>query len=88
MVEDKKKKNLGIAVPQTNKKDPKSYDLSGSFEVAGIKYRFGAYKSVATGEGKMSKGSEYYWFHRIELQDDAAKKPAQTSFDPNELEKM
>ncbi len=85
---DTKKKNLGIAVPKSDKKNPNSYDLSGSIDILGVKYRFGAYKSIANGEGKMPKGSEYYWFHRVEVADDAAKASAQTSFNPNDLEKM
>lgn len=85
---DTKKKSLGIAVPSLSKKNPNSYDLSGSIEVLGVKYRFGAYKSLADGSGKMPKGAEYYWFHRVEVADDAAKLSAQTSFNPNDLEKM
>lgn len=88
MVETKKK-SLGIAVPQTDKKNPNSYDLSGSFELGGTKYKFGCYKSTANGEGKMSKGSEYYWFHRIDVADvPGIQVSASTSFDPSELEKM
>ena len=68
MTEDNKKKrpDLGIAVPVKNKKTPQSYDLSGNFVVEGKKYKFGAYRSVASGNGKMAKGSEYYYFYRIE----------------------
>jgi len=84
---DTKKKNLGIAVPKSDKKNPNSYDLSGSIDILGVKYKFGAYKSIANGEGKMPKGSEYYWFHRVEVADDM-KATVQASFDPNELEKM
>jgi len=82
-----KNKNLGIAVPQLDKKNPNSYDLSGSFELNGIKYRFGCYEKTATGEGKMKKGSKYFSFHRIEI-DNGLKMSAQSSFDPAELEKM
>ena len=46
---DTKKKNLGIAVPKSDKKNANSYDLSGSIDIAGVKYRFGAYKSIANG---------------------------------------
>lgn len=87
MTQKTKKKSLGIAVPKLDKKNPNSYDLSGSFELLGNKYRFGAYRATANGEGKMPKGSEYFWFHRIEL-DNGTKMSAQTSFDPAELEKM
>jgi hypothetical protein len=88
MVETKKK-SLGIAVPKSDKKNPNSYDLSGSIDIAGVKYRFGAYKSIASGEGKMPKGSEYYWFHRVEVADVANNTmSAQTSFNVDELEKM
>ena len=92
MTEETKKKrpDLGIAVPVTNKKTPQSYDLSGNIVVDGKKYKFGAYRSVASGNGKMEKGSEYYYFYRVEPLDEAAAGPASTadtaSFNPSELE--
>ena len=57
MTEETKKKrpDLGIAVPVTNKKTPQSYDLSGNIVVEGKKYKFGAYRSTASGNGKMPK---------------------------------
>ena len=88
--EKKKRPDLGIAVPVTNKKTPQSYDLSGNIVVEGKKYKFGAYRSVASGNGKMEKGSEYYYFYRVEPLDEAAAGPAPTadtaSFNPSELE--
>ena len=73
MTEEKKKRpDLGIAVPVKNKKNPVSYDLSGNIVVENKKYKFGAYRAVATGNGKMAKGSEYYYFYRVEPLDEAA----------------
>jgi len=93
----KKRPDLGIAVPVTNKKTPQSYDLSGNIVVEGKKYKFGAYRSIANGSGKMAKGSEYYYFYRVEpLLDEAAAPPggdqapgddtSDTSFKPSDLE--
>ena len=87
----KKRPDLGIAVPVTNKKTPQSYDLSGNIVVEGKKYKFGAYRSTASGNGKMAKGSEYYYFYRVELLTDEApgEGPADgtdTSFKPSDLE--
>ena len=66
MTEETKKKrpDLGIAIPVQNKKTPQSYDLSGNIVVEGKKFKFGAYRSTASGNGKMAKGSEYYYFYR------------------------
>ena len=92
MTEETKKKrpDLGIAVPVTNKKTPQSYDLSGNIVVEGRKYKFGAYRSVASGNGKMPKGSEYYYFYRVEplTEDGVTTAPAgeAASFNPAELE--
>ena len=68
MTEETKKKrpDLGIAIPVQNKKTPQSYDLTGNIVVEGKKYKFGAYRSTASGNGKMAKGSEYYYFYRVE----------------------
>ena len=92
MTEETKKKrpDLGIAVPVTNKKTPQSYDLSGNIVVEGKKYKFGAYRAVANGNGKMPKGAEYYYFYRVELLTDEAPGGApagdDTSFKPADLE--
>ena len=90
-IEKKKRPDLGIAVPVQNKKTPQSYDLSGNIKVEGKKYKFGAYRSTASGNGKMPKGSEYYYFYRVEPLEDAAPggEPAgdtNTSFNPADLE--
>ena len=90
-IEKKKRPDLGIAVPVSNKKTPQSYDLSGNIVVEGKKYKFGAYKSTASGNGKMPAGSEYYYFYRVEPLDEAAPGgvPAgdtDTSFKPSDLE--
>ena len=95
MTEETKKKrpDLGIAVPVVNKPTPQSYDLSGNIVVEGKKYKFGAYRSTASGNGKMAKGSEYYYFYRVEPLGEAAAVPAAApaedpaSFNPSELEK-
>ena len=89
--EKKKRPDLGIAVPVTNKKTPQSYDLSGNIVVEGKKWKFGAYRSTASGNGKMAKGSEYYYFYRVEPLDEAAPAAAPAedaaSFNPSEQEK-
>ena len=86
----KKRPDLGIAIPVQNKKTPQSYDLSGNIVVEGKKYKFGAYRSTASGNGKMAKGSEYYYFYRVEPLDDAATggapAKADNSFNPADLE--
>ena len=93
MTEETKKKrpDLGIAIPVVNKKTPQSYDLAGNIVVEGKKYKFGAYRSTASGNGKMAKGSEYYYFYRVEPLDDAAAPGGNsngddTSFKPADLE--
>ena len=88
-IEKKKRPDLGIAVPVSNKKTPQSYDLSGNIVVEGKKYKFGAYKSTASGNGKMPAGSEYYYFYRVEpLEDEApgGTPVGDTSFKPSDLE--
>ena len=90
-IEKKKRPDLGIAVPNQNKKTPQSYDLSGNIVVEGKKYKFGAYRSTASGNGKMAKGSEYYYFYRVEPLEDQAPGGApagdvDTSFKPSDLE--
>ena len=87
--EKKKRPDLGIAVPVVNKKTPQSYDLSGNIVVEGKKYKFGAYRSIANGSGKMPKGAEYYYFYRVEPLDEAApgEIPAgDATFKPADLE--
>jgi len=49
----------------------------------GKKYRVGAYKAEATGNGKLPAGSTYYWMHRVE---ELELNSADTSFDPANLE--
>ena len=89
--EKKKRPDLGIAVPVVNKKTAQSYDLYGNIVVEGKKYKFGAYRSTASGNGKMPKGSEYYYFYRVELLTDEAPGGApagdnSSSFNPADLE--
>jgi|TARA_R110000772_G_scaffold92856_3_gene189880 hypothetical protein len=90
--EKKPRVELGIAIPVTNKPQPSSYDLKGNIKVEGKMYRFGAYMSEASGNGKMASGAKYYYFHRVELLDEtasteAASAKADTSFKPADLEK-
>ena len=76
----KEKEDLGAAFIATNKKSPSSYDMSGTIVVDGVKHCFGAYQQKASGKGKMSEGTVFYTFYRVEKADDA------TSFNPAELE--
>ena len=76
----KEKEDLGAAFIAINKKSPSSYDMSGTIVVDGVKHRFGAYQQKASGKGKMSEGTVFYTFYRVEKADDA------TSFNPAELE--
>ena len=68
----KERKQLGLAIPVTNKAKASSYDLKGNIIIDGKSYRFGAYKSQASGNGKMAAGQDYYYFHRVEPMDEAA----------------
>ena len=80
----KERKSLGVVFPNTNKENPKSYDLKGTITVPdGKKYRIGAYKAEASGTGKLPKGSTYYWMHRVEPLE---MNDANESFDPASLE--
>ena len=48
----KERKSLGVVFPNTNKENPKSYDLKGTITLPdGKKYRIGGYKAQATGTG-------------------------------------
>ncbi len=82
--EKKERPQLGLAIPVSNKNKSSSYDLKGNIVIDGTSYRFGAYKSVSKGSGKLAEGQEYYYFHRVEKMD--GSKGASTSFDPSELE--
>ena len=80
----KERKSLGVVFPNTNKENPKSYDLKGTVTPPdGKKYRIGAYKAEASGTGKLPKGSTYYWMHRVEPLE---MNDANESFDPASLE--
>ncbi len=74
----KERPDLGAAFITTNKKSEKSYDLSGTIVVGGIKHRFGAYQQKAKPGGKLPEGTVFYTFYRVE--------PADDSFNPSELE--
>ena len=86
--QQKERKQLGIAIPVTNKAKAESYDLKGNIIIDGKSYRFGAYKSQAKGNGKLAQGQEYYYFHRVEAMDAVQNQaPAgDASFNPAELE--
>ena len=86
--QQKERKQLGIAIPVTNKAKAESYDLKGNIIIDGKSYRFGAYKSQAKGNGKLAAGQEYYYFHRVEPMDAVqGQAPAgDSSFNPAELE--
>ena len=79
----KERKSLGVVFPNTNKENPKSYDLKGTVTVEGKKYRIGAYKAEASGTGKLPKGSTYYWMHRVE---ELEINNAGETFDPASLD--
>ena len=80
----KERKSLGVVFPNTNKENPKSYDLKGTVTTPdGKKYRIGDYKAEASGTGKLPKGSTYYWMHRVEPLE---MNDANESFDPASVE--
>lgn len=77
---EKKRPQLGLAIPVPSKNNPSSYDLKGNIVIDGTAYRFGAYRAEASGSGKLPAGAEYYYFHRVEKMDDAAQ-PKQNDLD-------
>ena len=84
MAEEKKeRKSLGVVFPNINKQNPNSYDLKGTITVDDKKYRIGAYKAQASGDGKLPKDATYYWMHRVELLE---MNEANESFDPASLD--
>ena len=81
----KERKSLGVVFPNTEKASPKSYDLKGTITTPdGTKYRIGGYKSEASGNGKLAKGSTYYWMHRVEKLEIAPD--SGDAFDPASME--
>lgn len=86
----KERKELGIVIPVSQKDKPTAYDLKGSVNINGTTYRLGGYLAEASGKGKMAPGTKYYYWHRVEVQDNMSQaKPSNdaTSFDPMELDK-
>jgi|TARA_Y100000310_G_scaffold154407_1_gene153942 acyl-CoA synthetase (AMP-forming)/AMP-acid ligase II len=70
--------------------DTNECEIKKKFLYENKKYKFGAYRAVATGNGKMEKGSEYYYFYRVEPLDEAAggapSNGEADDFKPSELE--
>ena len=87
---ENKNKNLGMVFINTNKDKPTSFDIKGSVVIDGKKMRLGGYKKVASGEGKMEKGTEFFAWYRVEPFEDNGGDPAAaaeaTSFEPSKLE--
>ena len=84
-----KRKNLGMVFLNTNKEKPTSFDIKGSVVIDGRKMRLGGYKKVASGEGKMAKGTEFYAWYRVEPFEENAGDPSAgsaTDFEPQKLE--
>ena len=86
-----KRKNLGMVFLNTNKEKPTSFDIKGSVVIDGRKMRLGGYKKIASGEGKMEKGTEFYAWYRVEpFEDQNGGDPAAageaTAFEPSKLE--
>ena len=86
----KERKNLGMVFLNTNKEKSTSFDIKGSVVVDGKKIRLGGYKKLASGDGKMAKGTEFYAWYRVEPFEDNGGDPAgasdATSFEPSKLE--
>ena len=85
-----KRKNLGMVFLNTNKEKPTSFDIKGSVVIDGRKMRLGGYKKIASGEGKMAKGTEFYAWYRVEpFEENAGGDPtaaSATDFEPQKLE--
>jgi len=86
----KERKNLGAVFLNTNKEKPTSFDITGHVMWKGEKIRLCGYKKLASGEGKMAKGTEFYAWYRVELFDENGGDPARaaeaTAFEPSKLE--
>ena len=86
----KERKKLGAVFLHTNKEKPTSFDITGHVMWKGEKIRLCGYKKIASGEGKMAKGDEFYAWWRVELfSDNNGGDPAAaaaTDFNPEKLE--
>ena len=86
----KERKNLGMVFLNTNKEKSTSFDIKGSVVIDGKKMRLGGYKKVASGEGKMAAGTEFYAWYRVEPFEEDGGDPARaaeaTAFEPSKLE--
>lgn len=63
--QEPKLESLGVIVPNVSKTSKVSYDLSGTIDVLGTRYIFGAYKQISKGNNKLPKGAEFYSVHRV-----------------------
>ena len=85
-----KRKNLGMVFLNTNKEKPTSFDIKGSCVFNGQKIRLGGYRKVASGDGKMAKGTVFYAWYRVEPFDENGGDPtaagSATDFEPQKLE--
>ena len=90
MADNQERKNLGMVFLNTNKEKSTSFDIKGSVIIDGKKIRLGGYKKLASGDGKMAKGTEFYAWYRVEPFEEDGGDPAvateATSFEPSKLE--
>ena len=90
MADNQERKNLGMVFLNTNKEKSTSFDIKGSVIIDGKKIRLGGYKKLASGDGKMAKGTEFYAWYRVEPFEDNGGDPAAvgaaTDFEPSKLE--
>jgi len=90
MADNQERKNLGMVFLNTNKEKSTSFDIKGSVIIDGKKIRLGGYKKLASGDGKMAKGTEFYAWYRVEPFEDNGGDPATagdaTAFEPQKLE--
>jgi len=87
----KRNKDLGIVVLNTNKEKSTSFDINGWCVLEnGQKIRLGGYKKIASGDGKMAKGTEFFSWYRVEPFSEDGGDPAAaaeaTAFEPSKLE--
>ena len=90
MADNQERKNLGMVFLNTNKEKSTSFDIKGSVIIDGKKIRLGGYKKLASGDGKMEKGTEFFAWYRVEPFEDNGGEPVgasdATAFEPSKLE--